>query len=277
VAVFVRVSKWENEQSLLQFRILSQLAADKIKATLEEHALFLKQLSNTMASLNHAVTGKDFHGLAQTLLETSPSIQAVEWAPRILSSERRLFEDTRRLEIPGFLIRERDTSGQLRAAQTRSQFYPVSYLESLDGKEEAVGFDLASESVRAAAVETAIATGSVVATAPIVQEHAQQAGILVTYAVPDGLTGPGIVLVVLRMGTFTAELAESELPSLNLRFTDTASPIPLFDSFPPKASALYEASFNFGTRKYVIQTNPLLLTLHCIADGKVGASSLRVH
>jgi PAS domain S-box-containing protein len=256
VAVFVRVSKWENEQSLLQFRILSQLAADKIKAMLEEHALFLKQLSNTMTSLNHAVTGKDFHGLAQTLLERSPSIQAVEWAPRILSSERKLFEDTRRLEIPGFLIRERDTSGQLRAAQTRSQFYPVSYLESLDGKEEAVGFDLASESVRAAAVETAIVTGNVVATAPIVQEHAQQAGILVTYAVPDGLTGSGIVLVVVRMGTFTAELAESELPSLNLRFTDTASPIPLFDSFPPTASALYETSFNFGMRKYLIQTTP---------------------
>jgi PAS domain S-box-containing protein len=258
VAVFVRVSKWENEQSLLQFRILSQLVADKIKATLEEHALFLKQLSNTMTSLNHAVTGKDFHALAQTLLERSPSIQAVEWAPRILPSERRLFEDTRRLEIPGFLIRERDTSGQLRAAQTRSQFYPVSYLEPLDGNEEAVGFDLASEGVRAAAVETAVATRSAVATAPnhLVHEHAQQADILVTYAVPDGPTGPGIVLVVIRMGTFTAALAESELPSLNLRFTDAASPIPLFDSFPPTAGILYETSFNFGTRQYVVQTTP---------------------
>jgi len=258
VAVFVRVSKWENEQSLLQFRMLSQLVADKIKAILEEHALFLKQLSNTMTSLNHAVTGKDFHRLTQTQLERSPSIQAVEWAPRILSSERRLFEDTRRLEIPGFLIRERDASGQLRAAQTRSQFYPVSYLEPLDGNEEAVGFDLASEGVRAAAVETAVATGSAVATAPnhLVQEHAQQAGILVIYAVPDGPTGPGIVLAVIRMGTFTAALAESELPSLNLRFTDTASPIPLFDSFPPTASTLYETSFNFGTRSYVVQTTP---------------------
>ena len=258
VTVFVRVSKWENEQSLLQFRILSQLVADKIKATLEEHALFLKQLSNTMTSLNHAVTGKDFHRLAQPLLERSPSIQAVEWAPRILSSERRLFEDTRRLEIPGFLIRERDTSGQLRAAQTRSQFYPVSYLEPLDGNEEAVGLDLASEGVRAAAVETAVTTGSAVATPPnhLAQEHAPQADILVTYAVPDGSTGPGIVLIVIRMGTFTAALAESELPSLNLRFTDTASPIPLFDSYPPTASTLYETSFNFGTRKYVVQTTP---------------------
>jgi PAS domain S-box-containing protein len=256
VAVFVRVSKWENEQSLLQFRLLSQFVADKIKATLEEHALFLKQLSNTMTSLNHAVTGKDFHRLAQTLLERSPSIQAVEWAPRILSAERRLFEDTQRLEIPGFLIRERDASGQLRAAQSRSQFYPVSYLEPLHGNEEAVGFDLASEGVRAAAVETAVATRSVVATAPIVQEHAQQAGVLVTYAVPDGPTGPGIVLAVIRMGTFTAALAESELPSLNLRFTDAASPIPLFDSFPPTAGTLYETSFNFGTRQYVVQTTP---------------------
>ena len=256
VAVFVRVSKWENEQSLLQFRIQSQLVADKIKATLEENALFLKQLSNTMTSLNHAVTGKGFHALAQTLLERSPSIQAVEWAPRILSSERRLFEDRQRLEIPGFIIRERDASGQLRAAQTRSQFYPVSYLEPLHGNEEAIGFDLASEGVRAAAVETAVARGSVVATAPIVQEHAQQADILVTYAVPDGPTGPGIVLVVIRMGTFIAELAKSELPSFNLRFTDTTSPIPLFDSFPPTASTLYETSFNFGTRKYLVQTTP---------------------
>ena len=254
VAVFVRVSKWENEQSLLQFKILSQLVADKIKATLEEHALFLKQLSNTMTSLNHVVSGKDFHRLAQPLLEGSPSIQAVEWAPRILSSERRLFEDSRRLEIPSFLIRERDASGQLRSAQTRNQFYPVTYLEPLHGNEEAVGLDLASEGVRAAAVETAVTTGSAVATPP--NHLAQHADILVTYAVPDGSTGPGIVLIVIRMGTFTAALAESELPSLNLRFTDTASPIPLFDSYPPTASTLYETSFNFGTREYVVQTTP---------------------
>jgi len=86
--------------------------------------------------------------------------------------------------------------------------YPVIYVEPLVGNEEAVGFDLTSESDRRAAVDAAIATGDITATGPLnlVQDHSKEAGILIIYAVSQGATGPGVVVVVLRMGTFTEKL-----------------------------------------------------------------------
>jgi CHASE1-domain containing sensor protein len=87
----------------------------------------------------------------------------------------------------------------------------VTYLEPVAGNQEAVGFDLASTSERRAAIETTLASGQVAASAPVrlVQERGEQAGVLLTYAVPSGATGQGVVLVVLRMGTFTERLLGS--------------------------------------------------------------------
>jgi CHASE domain len=53
---------------------------------------------------------------------------------------------------------EIDPSGQPRRAAERAQYYPVTYVEPLDGNKQAVGFDLASNSDRNAAVEKAIDT-----------------------------------------------------------------------------------------------------------------------
>jgi CHASE1-domain containing sensor protein len=97
----------------------------------------------------------------------------------------------------------------MRPANDRSEFYPVTYVEPLAGNAAAMGFDLVSDSTRRAAIETAINSGNGTVTAPIrlVQEHREQSGILLIHAVPKGPTGAGIVLVVLRMGTFAATLA----------------------------------------------------------------------
>src|SRR6516162_3074623 len=50
VTIFVRVSRWENEESLEEFRMRSQHLADVIKATLGEQAVFLEQLSSAFTS-----------------------------------------------------------------------------------------------------------------------------------------------------------------------------------------------------------------------------------
>jgi integral membrane sensor domain MASE1 len=92
VAIFVRVSKWENEQSLLEFRMKSQHVAEAIKAAMDEQALFLEQLAGVIANRNSALTRQNFHGLVQSLLQRFPTIQAVEWAPRVAADERQAFE-----------------------------------------------------------------------------------------------------------------------------------------------------------------------------------------
>lgn len=258
VAIFIRVNSWENDQSLFEFRLQSQQLADKMRATLEEQHGFLEELSNIFVSRREPVTRQEFRDLVETLLRRFPIIQAVEWAPRVSAAERRKFETDQQAELPGFEIRQNSQSGGLRSADDRSYFYPVTYLEPLAGNEPAVGFDLASDETRRAAIASSIAGEGLVVTAPIrlVQERGEQSGILLIRGVSGGPTGPGVVLVVLRMGTFTEMLANPIKSTLELRFTDVAAGVPLFDSVPESTITPFKAEFTFGTRNYLVQTAP---------------------
>jgi signal transduction histidine kinase len=259
VAIFARVSGWEDNQSLLEFRLRSQHLADSIQARLEAEGVFLEQLGEAFKARRFPVSEHDFRELVQKLLEHFPTIQAVEWAPRVGSAEREAFDLAQRRQRPGFSIRQSASAGTPLAAAKKTPSYPVIYIEPLAGNQEAVGFDLGSQPDRRAAIETAIATGEVAATAPVrlVQEHAEEAGSLLIYAVSEGATGPGVVLVVLRMGTFTKKLAGSLQSMMKIRFIDEGGKRPLFDDFlggPAKQS--FATAFAFATRHYLLETQP---------------------
>jgi PAS domain S-box-containing protein len=258
IAIFIRVNGWENDQSLFEFRLRSQQLADTMRATLEEQRGFLEQLSDSFVGRQQSVGRQEFGDLVHTLMHRFPIIQAVEWAPLVQSADRGRFEAAQRAEVPGFEVRQRAQSGELRSADDRNHFYPVTYVEPLLGNERAMGFDLASDETRRIAIEAATTSGNLTATAPIrlVQENGSQNGILLIDAVSSGPTGPGIVLVVLRVGTFAAMLVDPLRSTLNLRFADAAASAPLFDAIPQTVSVLFETEFNFGTRRYLVNTTP---------------------
>jgi signal transduction histidine kinase/CheY-like chemotaxis protein len=264
VVIFIRLSSWENDQSLLEFRMRSQQLADSAQASLEEQSVFLEQLGSVFSIRGNALRRDDFSMLADKLLQRFSTIQAIEWAPRVEAGDRDRFEMTQAAELPGFKIRERAGTGTLRAAEPRAYFYPVTYLEPLADNEEAIGFDLASDPVRRAAVETAIATGKVTATAPLrlVQEHGQQAGLLLTYGTTGGQNGPGIILIVLRMGTFADYLLAPLRSMMTARFIDAVENYRLFDNLDASpAHQFFQTRFEFGNRRYALRTEPTPLYL----------------
>ncbi|OAF12414.1 hypothetical protein AYJ54_06190 [Bradyrhizobium centrolobii] len=257
VAIFIRVRSWEETQSLTEFQVRSQRLADLVKEELEEQTLFLEQLSGAFTNRSVAVDRTEFRGLVQALLRRFPTIQGVEWAPRITAAERSAFEASQRAKMPGFEIRDRTTTGKMRSAPERGEYYPVTYIEPLSGNEIAAGFDLASDPSRRTAIAASIGSGKVVATEPmrLVQERAEQAGILLIRAVPGGPTGPGVVLVVLRMGSFVGALAAPLQSTLALRLIDVSSRQVLFDGLLTSVPA-YETILEFGTRRFLVQTAP---------------------
>ena len=258
VAIFIRVSRWENAQSLLEFRMRSQHLADTMKASLEEQAAFLEQLEAAFVTRHAPVTRQDFRRIVQRLLERFPMVQAVEWAPRVMGAERAPFESNERRETPGFAILEQGSSGRMRAAAARADYFPVTYIEPQGGNETALGFDLASDSRRRAAIQTSMDTGMVAASAPLrlVQEHSGQSGVLLVDAVKQGQTGPGVILIVLRMGTFTTALSVDSASALAVNFVDASGGPALFDDFPAAAKPAYDYGFAFGGRHYVVRTTP---------------------
>lgn len=258
VAIFVRASAWENDQQMLEFRILSQQAVDRIRTRLEEQEVFLTQLERSFRRAA-PVDRADFRVLAQGMLQRFPMLQAIEWAPRVARDGRQAFEAAQRGATPGFEIREAGAAGDLRRAGDRSEFYPVTFIEPLQGNERALGLDLASQPDRAAALKEAIATGAVSATPPIrlVQEQGHQSGLLLLKSVPQGPNGPGLVLVVIRVAAFIDPLLAGVRTTLNLRLVDTERQEALYDSLGAGAGvARYRQQFRFAARDYLAETAP---------------------
>ena len=108
-------------------------------------------------------------------------VQALEWIPKVPDADRAIYEDKARKEgLKDFSFRQIGDGG-LVAASRRGAYFPVYYIEPMAGNQRAVGFDLASNPVRKAALEQARDTGQMVSSARItlVQETAKQSGILV--------------------------------------------------------------------------------------------------
>ena len=87
---------------------------------------------------------------------------------------------------------ERLPQGQLARAGDRDEYFPVFFVEPLEGNEKALGFDLASDPVRNEALWRSVATGSLVATGRVslVQGTGGQDGLLVFRPVYRGGVTP---------------------------------------------------------------------------------------
>ena len=49
VAIFMRVSAWENDAQMLEFRLVSQQVLDRIRTRLDEQEVFLHQLERSFS------------------------------------------------------------------------------------------------------------------------------------------------------------------------------------------------------------------------------------
>ena len=112
------------------------------------------------------VDRQEFKKFVKHLLDHNMSIQALEWIPRILHKDRADYENSATNDLGSFQITER-IEGKMVRAKTRDKYFPVYFLEPLDGNEKALGFDLGSSETRLVALVQARDFGKTVATARI--------------------------------------------------------------------------------------------------------------
>ncbi len=123
-----------------------------------------------------------FGQLVAPLLSHLPSIQSLEWIPRVPDAQRAEYEEAARKDgLPGFQITEKDAHGGIRRAARRCEYFPVYYVEPRRGNEAAIGYDLASNGARLQALRRARDSGEAAATARItlVQEKEHSFGFLI--------------------------------------------------------------------------------------------------
>jgi len=163
---------------------------------------FLRQASNRILTVDKRIVGettilRSIVGLFQSSARVDrptfgdftslvapggSSFQALEWIPRVeLAARRDYVQAARRDGLAEFRITERAPSGALIEAGKRASYFPVYYVEPLKGNEGAVGFDLASNTTRRAALAKARDTGKLVTSGKInlVQLKKNNAGVLI--------------------------------------------------------------------------------------------------
>ena len=116
------------------------------------------------------------------------------------------------MHYPNFRITERQKQGVMVPAAPRDEYFPVYLVSPYEGNEAALGFDLASNPIRLQALDSARASGDMIATVPItlVQEDESQFGFLVFSSVYETSASAssqeqrklrGFVLGVFRAGS----------------------------------------------------------------------------
>jgi PAS domain S-box-containing protein len=130
-----------------------------------------------------------FNSFAAKILQDRKAIRALEWIPRVPHDGRSASEAAARRDgFPGFQFTERSDGQGLVPAGRRDEYFPVYFVEPYTNNETAIGYDLASERVRKAMLETARDSGTACATQPItlVQQRRNRCGVLIAKPLYDG-------------------------------------------------------------------------------------------
>ncbi len=259
VVAFIAFSRVETQKINEQFSFDASHFADLLQEHFDEQQYLLVALDRYLSLQEHQVLSpRAFEAYLQPSIRRFPMIQAIEWVPEVSDQNRRVFEAAQKSRLSQYGIRERSLSGKMVAATRRPSYFPVTYVVPLAGNEAAVGFDLASNPVRKAALMQALRGGEAVATEPIqlVQEKGSQTGVLLLKRVESGPNSPGVILTVVRMGDFV-ESALAGSRDMLVALTDIQLDNRIYGSLPDtRPDFEFNRILSFGGRQYKLQASP---------------------
>jgi len=152
----------------------------------------------------HTVSRSQFQAFSTAALKTSPSVQMLAWLPAIPVQEREAFEQSVQAEgYSNYQIMDLLTSGELTRSKKRERYFPIYFIEPMQGNLQAFGFDPASENRRRTTLAKAEEM-NLMQVSPIlrlVQEIGQQQGAIFTAPVFSAKNGQlsGYVMLSIRL------------------------------------------------------------------------------
>ena len=130
---------------------VERLEKDFTQRAIVRHALIYESLKGyeecvynlrTLFENSEEVTPLEFAAATADLRSRHRQIQAIEWLPRVPYEKRAEFEAVARTRIsPSFQITQRDASGRPVKATDRDVYFPILYLDHIEGNEAALGYD----------------------------------------------------------------------------------------------------------------------------------------
>lgn len=105
---------------------------------------------------------EDFHHFTRHLILDNLSVRLLEWVPYVLHQQRLLYEE--KMDKGGigetrFHFTEKNTAGELIIAHDRAQYFPIYYIEPMQGGYASHGYDLASDPLYYPSIQRAMVSG----------------------------------------------------------------------------------------------------------------------
>ena len=216
------------EEARLQthFDLLTNDRALRLQSTLDQSLNILTSMRG-LFDASEEVTRDEFKVMAAPILERSPDIMALNWAPKVMRSERQAVEQSLREE--GYAtLGLYDVSPEALHPQTASErplYFPVMYSEPEARNRQAIGLDTYARAESRASMDAAIRQGKQWSTPPftLVQDPKGPVAIAVyqpvfTHSLP--LTTPdertaalrGFVILLLRPGVLMENTLDKLTP-----------------------------------------------------------------
>lgn len=180
-AAFTTRRRMESQRIEADFKRQSAALAGGVQRLLEHRLAALRSLTSFDAA-STSVERDEFQTFAASIRADLPSIQALEWAPMVTDADRPEYERSARAAChPRFQFTEQNSARELVRASRRPEYFPVYFLDPANGNEAALGFDLASDASRKAAIDVARDTGRMIATGRLglIQDPGRYRGFLV--------------------------------------------------------------------------------------------------
>jgi len=238
VSSIVAWGVYQYEDSAIQLKFKNDV--DEKIASIERELIANLEVLYALKGLwdnSKVVSLRKFTGYSQAFLSRHKSIQALEWVPKVIHSQRENLSLVRPLNKGVFDITERHEQGHMVSAAVRDEYFPVYYVEPLLGNELALGFDLASNSARKKTLMKALASGKPLATSSIklVQEPQNEKGFLILIPIYNGLPTTvitrhkeikGFIVGVFRIGDiFRTAFNWSPTIGINAKIVDVTNDI----------------------------------------------------
>ncbi|NQD91943.1 PAS domain S-box protein [Pseudomonas sp. CrR25] len=300
VLIFLRASEVEQDNLRLRFHEQAKTITATLKFRFELYGRALQSVER-LFDASQRVSREEFATFVAPLPKAYPGIQALSWNAWVSDAQRDDYQtDMANTFGDVAQITERNDTGELKTAERRESYVPVTFIEPLGNNLPALAFDVASDPLRRQALERARDSAEAAMTAPInlIQGEQNQPGVLLFYPVyrsdpPPSETSErrsqlrGYAVAVIRID----ELIDAALGSypqdsflLHLADVTDASPVALYGGRPTTLPAYAEPlawreEWQLGGRTLriaVLPSEALLLRQHSLQAWTVLAGGLLV-
>jgi signal transduction histidine kinase/CheY-like chemotaxis protein len=167
VALFIQMRQSERRTVRDQLEMFAEQYCALLRSEVQSSMQVLKAVVS-LREVELLGSREEFRVFVRRSLAEHPELQALEWVPRVRAADRTAYERAAHDDgYPDFAIRESVHARDRAQPQNSIEYFPVYYVEPIDGNEWTLGLDGASDADQRSALESARDTGQLVTTAPL--------------------------------------------------------------------------------------------------------------